>query len=78
MFPVAVLPASRYPQSPIPAAYPVLARSPVSRLLALLPLTVISLSDGHSLVNVLHGTKLPRAIIISTFTWQTQYLCSTM
>ena len=58
MFPVAVLPDSRCP-APTFAVYP-----GIGALDASLPLPVISLPDGHSLVKVLHGTELPCEAII--------------
>jgi len=46
---------------PIPAAFPCIGAPDASLLLP-----VISLLDGHLLAKVLHGTKLPCAIIIAT------------
>lgn len=51
---------------------------PIFRLPALLPLTVISLSDGHSLVKVLHVTKLPCANHHIGLNLTNQYLCGTL
>ena len=57
MLPVAVLPKSRFP-----AVFPCIGALDASLLLP-----VISLLDGHSLVKVLCGTKLPTAIIIAYY-----------
>ena len=47
---------------PIPAVFPCIGAPDASLLLP-----VISFLDGHSLVKVLFGTKLPTAIIIADY-----------
>ncbi len=61
MLPVAVLPKSRFP-APFLRCFPAIGAPNASLLLP-----VISLLDGHSLVKVLCGTKLPTAIIIAYY-----------
>ena len=61
MLPVAVLPKNPF-SCPIPAVFPCIGAPDASLLLP-----VISFLDGHSLVKVLFGTKLPTAIIIADY-----------